>query len=61
MSKYKDSFKKPKATNDNIKQRKCLLCSKMFMSFGPGNRICALCKKKPEYRHGSLSYYKCLF
>jgi len=30
--------------DDKRKKRKCLACSKEFMSGGPGNRICKRCK-----------------
>lgn len=30
----------------DLSQRKCLLCSKDFKSWGKGNRICPMCKKQ---------------
>jgi hypothetical protein len=31
------------------KERKCLSCSRMFLSHGAGNRICQSCKKLVSY------------
>ena len=31
--------------NCEVKQRRCLKCSDMFRSRGPGNRICRSCSK----------------
>jgi tRNA(Ile2) C34 agmatinyltransferase TiaS len=34
----------------SIKQRKCLLCQRVFESKGVGNRICRRCKDTTDYR-----------
>lgn len=30
-------------------KRKCLCCKAPFLSWGPGNRLCDLCKKKDSF------------
>ena len=34
----------------NYKQRKCLLCTRHFESWGSGNRICRRCRDTCDYR-----------
>lgn len=40
------------------KSRTCLRCSKSFMSYGPGNRICPQCGKY-EIQHGHVRRMPC--
>ena len=60
MSKSKESIKRPTPASDKIKDRKCLMCLKQFLSEGPGNRICGECKKTPQYKLGNLNYHRIL-
>ena len=60
MSKYNKDFRKPELVDEKVKKRKCLMCLSMFMSEGPGNRICGECKKTPAYKLGNLSYHRIL-
>lgn len=44
-------------SNHVIRSRKCLKCDRMFLSRGPGNRICQRCKRSQvdpgeQYRNG---------
>lgn len=38
--------------NADQKPRRCLMCGKMFDSFGPGNRICKKCKSTQAWKRG---------
>ena len=43
--KYREpSIAKPQCTT----QRTCLKCRKPFMSWGPGNRLCGICRHDPD-------------
>lgn len=35
-----------------VKERRCLMCGKPFVSLGPGERICRACKGSTTWRQG---------
>ena len=60
MTKNNKYSRKPKPMDEKVKKRKCLMCLSMFISEGPGNRICNECKKTPAYKLGNLNYHRIL-
>ncbi len=48
--------KKPESDRVYVsKERKCLMCSKLFVSAWPGERICKSCKETSAWRDSSLA------
>jgi hypothetical protein len=47
-------FKRPQPIRFHVAKRRCCLkCREDFESAWPGERVCAPCKKGPEWRHSS--------
>lgn len=42
--------------SDGPKYRKCLTCRESFQSEWSGQRVCAKCKKKTQWRSGALRH-----
>jgi len=45
----------PDRNKITYKERKCLLCSRSFQSWGAGNRVCGRCRETRDYKDLSFA------
>ena len=55
MSSRNEMHKKPQPENQEIKSRKCLMCSEGFTSHHVGERVCPDCKSTATWRQAGLA------
>ncbi len=55
MSSRSEMNKKPQADNQDIRTRKCLMCSKSFTSHHIGERVCPDCKGTSAWRQAAIA------